>query len=101
MNTVDNIFDVLNMMALNDKIKKGEAMEPIRTPIDDIITISTVQSYDHRYGAYETAVVFEIEETRIIRIAEGYDTEEKAKAGHQRWANKTPEEIEDYWDWLD
>ena len=42
------------------------------------------------YGSYETAISLD---GRSWRIAEGYDTEEEALKGHEKYAKKSKEEI--------
>ena len=49
------------------------------------------------YGKYETAVM--IDEDLGWRIAEGYETEEEARKGHEKYVNMSTDEIEDI-DWI-
>lgn len=53
--------------------------------------ISTVKSYDYRYGAYETAIM--LEGLDCWNIAEGYSTEEEAIKGHEKYVAMSEEEI--------
>ena len=61
------------------------------TKRNDGYEISTIASPDNAYGKYETAIG--LEELGEWRIAEGYDTEEKALKGHEKYSNMTEEEI--------
>lgn len=59
---------------------------------EDGYIISTVKSYDNCYGAYETAIM--LEGLDCWRIAEGYETEEEARIGHEKYVNMSTDEIE-------
>ena len=75
--------------------KKGELNMVNRidlTKREDGYIISTVKSYDYRYGAYETAMM--LEGLDCWRIAEGYSTEEEAIKGHEKYVNMSADEIE-------
>ena len=52
---------------------------------------STIKSIDNWYGKYETAI--RLEGMDNWRIAEGYDTEEEALKGHEKYSTMTEEEI--------
>lgn len=43
------------------------------------------------YGKYETAIM--LKGTLEWRIAEGYETEEEARAGHEKYVNMSSDEI--------
>ena len=62
------------------------------TKREDGYIISTVKSYDYRYGAYETAIM--LEGLDCWNIAEGYSTEEEAIKGHEKYVNMSADEIE-------
>lgn len=53
------------------------------TKREDGYIISTVKSYDYRYGAYETAIM--LEGLDCWNIVEGYETEEEAIKGHEKY----------------
>ena len=53
--------------------------------------ISTVKSYDNWHGAYETAI--RLEGLDYWNIAEGYETEEEAIKGHEKYVAMSEEEI--------
>ena len=53
--------------------------------------ISTVKSYDNWYGAYETAI--RLEGLDYWNIAEGYETEEEAIKGHEKYVAMSEDEI--------
>lgn len=59
------------------------------TKREDGYTFSTIRSLVNWYGAYETAIIH----NGNIRIAEGYDTEEEALKGHEKYVNMTADEI--------
>ena len=61
------------------------------TKREDGYIISTVKSYDYRYGAYETAIM--LEGLECWNIAEGYSTEEEAIKGHEKYVAMSEEEI--------
>ena len=49
------------------------------------------------HGKYETAIM--LEDLDCWRIAEGYETEEEARIGHEKYVNMSTDEIEDI-DWI-
>ena len=61
------------------------------TEREDGYIISTVKSYDNWYGAYETAI--RLEGLDYWNIAEGYETEEEAIKGHEKYVAMSEEEI--------
>ena len=61
------------------------------TKREDGYIVSTVKSYDNRYGAYETAIM--LEGLDYWNIAEGYSTEEEAIKGHEKYVAMSEEEI--------
>lgn len=61
------------------------------TKREDGYIISTVKSYDYRYGAYGTAIM--LEGLYCWNIAEGYSTEEEAIKGHEKYVAMSEEEI--------
>lgn len=59
----------------------------------DGYVISTVEPmFMPWYGKYETAI--RLEEGFGWRIAEGYETEEEARIGHEKYVNMRADEIE-------
>ena len=62
------------------------------TKREDGYIISTVKSYDNCYGPYETAIM--LEGLDCWNIAEGYETEEEARIGHEKYVNMSADEIE-------
>ena len=68
------------------------------TKREDEYIVSTVKSmFMAWYGKYETAVM--IDEDLGWRIAEGYETKEEARKGHEKYVNMSTDEIEDI-DWI-
>ena len=68
------------------------------TKREDGYIVSTVKPmFMAWYGKYETAVM--IAEDLGWRIAEGYETEEEARRGHEKYVNMSTDEIEDI-DWI-
>ena len=61
------------------------------TKREDGYIISTVKSYDNRYGAYETAIA--LKGLDYWNIAEGYKTEKEAIKGHEKYVAMSEEEI--------
>lgn len=61
------------------------------TKREDGFIVSTISSLDNWYGKYETAVM--LEGLDQWRIAEGYNTEEEALKGHEKYCNMSKEEI--------
>ena len=58
----------------------------------DGYVISTVEPmFMAWYGKYETAI--RLEEGFGWRIAEGYETEEEARVGHEKYVNMSADEI--------
>ena len=58
----------------------------------DGYVISTVEPmFMAWYGKYETAI--SLEEGFEWRIAEGYETEEEARIGHEKYVNMSADEI--------
>jgi hypothetical protein len=57
----------------------------------DGFIVSTIISLDNRYGRYETAI--RLEGLEHWKIAEGYNTEEEAIKGHEKYSNMREEEI--------
>lgn len=53
-----------------------------RTTVRDGIVISTVHRPE---GGYETAILDDPKRKVLTDIVEYYDTEEKAKEGHEKW----------------
>lgn len=63
------------------------------------IVISTVKpSFMAWYGKYETAVSFDNQ--NHWRIAEGYETEDEAIKGHEKYCHMTDEELNNI-HWID
>lgn len=62
------------------------------TKREDGYIISTVKSYDNWYGTYETAIA--LKGLEYWNIAEGYETEEEARIGHEKYVNMSADEIE-------
>ena len=58
---------------------------------EDGYIISTVKIYDNWYGAYETAIA--LKGLDHWKIAEGYETEEEAIKGHEKYVAMSEEEI--------
>ena len=70
----------------------GKAPNRVRlTEREDGYIISTVKSYDNWYGAYETAIA--LKGLDHWKIAEGYETEEEAIKGHEKYVAMSEEEI--------
>ena len=61
------------------------------TKREDGYIISPVKSYDNWYGVYETAI--RLEGLDYWNIAEGYETEEEAIKGHEKYVAMSEEEI--------
>ena len=62
------------------------------TKREDGYIVSTVKPmFMAWYGKYETAVM--INEDLGWRIAEGYETEEEARRGHEKYVNMSTDEI--------
>ena len=61
------------------------------TEREDGYIISTVKSYDNRYGVYETAIA--LKDLEYWKIVEGYETEEEAIKGHEKYVAMSDEEI--------
>ena len=63
------------------------------TKREDGYIVSTVKAtFMAWYGKYETAIMLEGDfEWRII--AEGYETEEEARIGHEKYVNMSTDEI--------
>ena len=61
------------------------------TEREDGYIISTVKSYDNWYGAYETAIG--LKDLEHWKIVEGYETEEEAIKGHEKYVNMSADEI--------
>ena len=61
------------------------------TEREDGYIISTVKSYDNWYGVYETAIG--LKDLEHWKIAEGYETEEEAIKGHEKYVAMSEEEI--------
>lgn len=60
--------------------------------IEEGILISTIEAgYLELYGKYETAVSMDC--WPDWKIAEGYETEEEALKGHERYSRMTKEEL--------
>ena len=63
------------------------------TKREDGYIVSTVKStFMAWYGKYETAIM--LEGNLELRIAEGYETEEEARIGHEKYVNMSGDEIE-------
>ena len=63
------------------------------TKREDGYIVSTVEPpFMAWYGKYETAIG--LEEGSGWRIAEGYETEEEARVGHEKYVNMSADEIE-------
>lgn len=62
------------------------------TKREDGYIVSTVEPpFMTWYGKYETAIG--LEEGSRWRIAEGYETEEEARIGHEKYVNMSADEI--------
>ena len=61
------------------------------TEREDGYIISTVKSYDNRYGAYETTIG--LKDLEYWKVVEGYETEEEAIKGHEKYIAMSEEEI--------
>ena len=71
---------------------KGYLPNRIRlTKREDGYIISTVKSYDNWYGAYETAIG--LKDLEHWKIVEGYETEEEAIKGHEKYVAISEKEI--------
>ena len=69
------------------------------TKREDGYIVSTVKAtFMAWFGKYETAIMFE--GNLEWRIAEGYETEEEARKGHEKYVNMSTEEIEKI-GWID
>ena len=63
------------------------------TKREDGYIVSTIEPpFMAWYGKYETAIVFD--GSFEWRIAEGYETEEEARIGHEKYVNMSTDEIE-------
>ena len=63
------------------------------TKREDGYIVSTVKPmFMAWYGKYETAI--RLEEGFGWRVAEGYETEEEARIGHEKYVNMSADEIE-------
>ena len=63
------------------------------TKREDGYIVSTVEPpFMAWYGKYETAIG--LEGSSGWRIAEGYETEEEARIGHEKYVNMSADEIE-------
>ena len=63
------------------------------TKREDGYIVSTVKpTFMAWYGKYETAIM--LEDLDCWRIAEGYETEEEARIGHEKYVNMSTDEIE-------
>ena len=63
------------------------------TKREDGYIVSTIKPpFMAWYGKYETAIM--LEEIFDWRIAEGYETEEEARIGHEKYVNMSADEIE-------
>ena len=67
------------------------------TKREDGYIVSTVKSYDNMYGAYETAIM--LEGLDYWNIAEGYETEEEAIEGHEKYVAMSEKEINEI-EWI-
>ena len=68
------------------------------TKREDGFIVSTVKStFMVWHGKYETAIM--LEDLDCWRIAEGYETEEEARIGHEKYVNMSADEIEKI-DWI-
>ena len=62
------------------------------TKREDGYIVSTVKAtFMALYGKYETAIM--LEGNFEWRIAEGYETEEEARIGHEKYVNMSTDEI--------
>lgn len=69
------------------------------TEREDGYIVSTVEPpFMAWYGKYETAIM--LGGLDCWRIAEGYETEEEARIGHEKYANMSTDEIEKI-KWID
>ena len=63
------------------------------TKREDEYIVSTIEPpFMAWYGKYETAIM--LEGNFEWRIAEGYETEEEARMGHEKYVNMSTDEIE-------
>ena len=63
------------------------------TKREDGYIVSTIEPpFMAWYGKYETAIM--LESGFNWRIAEGYETEEEARIGHEKYVNMSADEIE-------
>ena len=68
------------------------------TKREDGYIVSTVKpTFMAWYGKYETAIT--LEGLDCWRIAEGYETEEEARRGHEKYVNMSTDEIEEI-EWI-
>ena len=62
------------------------------TKREDGYIVSTIEPpFMAWYGKYETAIM--LDEDLGWRIAEGYETEEEARIGHEKYVNMSTDEI--------